>query len=338
MNIPWTLLLSALILMVISGATVYWWLTRHVWPIHRTAIEKELRHSLQDEYHQQTLELTIPIIEHTAQQLKEVADLVEEAVLDQIVRFQEISDSAIVDSKRTAEQFGEGDQGGETSLIDDTNSMMETFAQSVVKSSKLNLEVAAVVDQVEASTLSINPLLQEIEYIADQTKLLALNAAIEAARANEHGRGFAVVAQEVTKLANRSTIVAANIQKAIGQVNSSTERAVEALQKFSAIDLTSALITKDRIVDITRMIDQKNLHLQVGVVQAIQSAQRHANEVTDIVMTMQFQDISRQRLEKTVRQLTDLRIKLTELTGPSSIEGDPPQPELNETPALAVAD
>ena len=72
--------------------------------------------------------------------------------------------------------------------------------------------------------------------------------------------------------------------------------------------------------------------------QAIQSAQRHANEVTDIVMTMQFQDISRQRLEKTVRQLTDLQIKLTELTGPSSIEGDPPQPELNETPALAVAD
>ena len=195
-----------------------------------------------------------------------------------------------------------------------------------------------MVDQVEASTLSIAPLLKEIEYIADQTKLLALNASIEAARANEHGRGFAVVAQEVTKLANRSTIVAANIQGAIGQVNSSTERAVEALQKFSAIDLTSALITKDRIVDITRMIGQKNLHLQVGVVQAIQSAQRHANEVTDIVMTMQFQDISRQRLEKTVRQLTELQIKLTVLTGTSSIEDEAPPSELNETPALVVAD
>jgi methyl-accepting chemotaxis protein len=160
---------------------MYWWLTRQVWPIRRMDFEKELRHSLQDDYHQQTSELTIPIIEHTAQQLKEVADLVEEAVLDLIVRFQDISDSAIVDSKRTAEQFGEGDQGGETSLIEDTNSMMETFVQSVVKSSKLNLEVTSVVEEVEASTLSIVPLLQEIEYIADQTKLLALNAAIEAA-------------------------------------------------------------------------------------------------------------------------------------------------------------
>ena len=40
---------------------------------------------------------------------------------------------------------------------------------------------------------------------------------------------------------------------------------------------------------------------------ATSSAQKHANQVTDIVMSMQFQDISCQRLEKAIRELIELR-------------------------------
>ncbi len=72
-----------------------------------------------------------------------------------------------------------------------TNRIIGSFAQSVLESSQLGMDVAMVVGEVEGSTQRISPLLEEIEFIADQTRLLALNAAIEAARAKGHGRGFA---------------------------------------------------------------------------------------------------------------------------------------------------
>ena len=55
------------------------------------------------------------------------------------------------------------------------------------------------------------------------------------------------------------------------------------------------------------MIDEKNSRLQEGVVQATAGAQRHANDVTGIVMSMQFQDISQQRLEKAIQILHQLQ-------------------------------
>jgi len=47
--------------------------------------------------------------------------------------------------------------------------------------------------------------------------------------------------------------------------------------------------------------------MQAGVLHATSSAQKHAKQVTDIVMSMQFQDISRQRAEKAIRELSGIR-------------------------------
>ena len=230
-------------------------------------------------------------------QIQDVAHMVEGAVLELIVRFQEITDAAIQEGNRTAADLGHGSDGknSDDSLLSETNRIIGSFAQSVVESSQLGMDVAIVVEEVEDSTQRITPLLEEIEFIADQMRLLDFNAAIEAARAKEHGRGFAVVAEEVAKLANRSRVAASNIQGVVVDVNASTEKAVVSLQGFASIDLRGALHTRDRIGDITKILETKGSKLQAGVMHGTSSAQEHANQVTDIVMSLQFQDISRQR-------------------------------------------
>jgi methyl-accepting chemotaxis protein len=73
-----------------------------------------------------------------------------------------------------------------------------------------------------------------ITSIAGQTNLLALNATIEAARAGDAGKGFAVVASEVKNLAQQTAKATEDIRAQIGQIQSATVEAVDAIKGITA--------------------------------------------------------------------------------------------------------
>jgi len=113
----------------------------------------------------------------------------------------------------------------------------ETIHRAVVQMSELEAAVdasAQVVARLGERSQTIGEIVSAISGIAGQTNLLALNAAIEAARAGEQGRGFAVVAEEVRKLAEQSGQSARQIAALIGEIQSETAAAVEAMERGSA--------------------------------------------------------------------------------------------------------
>ena len=92
-----------------------------------------------------------------------------------------------------------------------------------------------VVQALAGGAQKIGEIVELITAVASQTNLLALNATIEAARAGDAGKGFAVVASEVKGLATQTTNAAGDIGAHIGQMQTATREAVEAIGGITRI-------------------------------------------------------------------------------------------------------
>lgn len=145
--------------------------------------------------------------------------------------------AAINEMHSTANEIAQNAQSA-SDVTDQANTAANEGRSSVSQTiSSINelskqLGVASdVIQQLVEHGRTIGEVLIIIQGVAEQTNLLALNAAIEAARAGEQGRGFAVVADEVRQLAQRSHESTEEIQNIIKQIQSSTEKAVQAMNE-----------------------------------------------------------------------------------------------------------
>jgi len=250
----------------------------------------------------------IPLVTVLNAQMKSVIHQTEEAATDLGQRFGMIAARATAQGKEFMTLYGGA--GGELNLdtvLKTTDTMLEGFVSDVMKSSEMALNIATIMDEVERSTKAITGMIGEIEFIADQTRLLALNAAIEAARAGEHGRGFAVVADEVTKLANRSGQAASSINSMVKDVQRSTSHAMRTVESLASVDLSKTLSIKHRLDQMTHGLAERNKTLQFAIMNSKAHADELAQDVGKIIMALQFQDITRQKLEHVIEPLTHVR-------------------------------
>ena len=263
-----------------------------------------------------TLGPLVPILKG---QLRSVIAQSEQAIIDLGGRFQDIAHRAKQQSSEAGALFSK-DDSGESNIVEQTGLMLDQFVRDVSQSATIAMSVSNTMDKMDASTKAISGILDEITFIADQTRLLALNAAIEAARAGEHGRGFAVVADEVTKLANRSGQAAINIKKLVTDVQRESLQAMSEVQALASVDLTKTLESKDKLDHMTRTLTEKNQALRLNVIDTQSQAERLTADIAGIVMALQFQDISRQKIEHVIEPLETLQHDLE-----AAKEGLPPQ-------------
>lgn len=260
----------------------------------------------------------IPVLTN---QLKEVTEHTENAAVDIGERFMSIVQRARNQSKKASGIFtcfagngaGNGNGNGNNALLDLSKKALSDEAASVKEVSKVAEQTLKNMDLIIEGAGNIKKVVAEIEYMADQTNLLALNAAIEAARAGEHGRGFAIVADEVRKLSDRSNAAANEIRELITKVEKDI-REIHAKTKASTLETSRKALDAERVVEDTL----KNIDESVGTAQnqlneLILETETLAKDISSIIVSMQFQDITRQRIEHVIEPLLKFKEEMEKI-------------------------
>lgn len=180
----------------------------------------------------------------------------------------------------TAQQTSAAAQEG-GKAVQQVTDQMASIEKSVEDSAKM-------VDKLGVRSQEIGKIVDTISGITGQTTLLALNAAIEAARAGEQGRGFAVVAEEVRKLAEQSQEAAKQIAEMIHEIQSDTEKAVNAMNEgTSQVKMGTAVVndtgrTFDEIMNLVSHVSDQVNDISAAIEQMAASSQNIVTAVRDI--------------------------------------------------------
>jgi methyl-accepting chemotaxis protein len=242
-------------------------------------------------------------------QLDVVIQEMETAVLGIGDSFMEIVSRARSQASRAAnafEEFATGDGRDSKALIDMSREALGAVMTNLHSVNGVALNTLENMRKVTLTMESIREVVSEIEYIADQTNLLALNASIEAARAGEHGRGFAVVADEVRKLSARSTTAASEIGKLIRTVEKEISGMYEETEKSAAATELRSRESEEIMNDTLSKLNEVMLTAKNELDSLSTETESLAKDISGIVISMQFQDITRQKIEHVIEPLQAL--------------------------------
>lgn len=175
-------------------------------------------------------------------------------------------------------------------------------------------ETLAQVRNLTAYTGELRTMAADVAAIAAQTNLLALNAAIEAARAGEAGRGFAVVADAVRSLSSKSSETGQQMSAKVDIINSAITQLVQAASSGADQDSNSVTHSENTIQHVLGRFKHVTERLAESAEMLQQESFGIRDEMTEVLVSLQFQDRVSQILVHVRDNIDDLHAHLEQST------------------------
>ncbi len=193
--------------------------------------------------------------------------------------------------------------------LENTGSTIPNLALS----SKFNLRTY---DQIETMSIHLGAVEAQVEalnWVADQTNLLAVNAQIEAARLGKDAKGFHVIASEVHALANRSRLVSKEVEKSLKLGMEVRKSMLESCANAAKIDISRPLEVSKHMAEAVAASGSIEACIRALLKVLEEADQQLTGDYDKTVSAMQFDDITKQVLDRSFKDLSTLRSTLRDL-------------------------
>lgn len=218
--------------------------------------------------------------------------------------------------------------------LGDNENTLKNLSINLRDAAEINRNFEQVVSSLIDRSKQINVIVRSVNDIASQTNLLSLNASIEASRAGNAGKGFSVVAAEVRKLAEKSKSAVANIKSLVDDIQNSAKETSEAFLNVAEslthykgkIEISSNSLSEIMNESIELLVNSindvynsaKNYYNDAqSIGYAIDNVNNNAEETMNLLYKLiehlQFQDITRQEIDKIVKTIHEMNSLKSEI-------------------------
>ena len=133
-------------------------------------------------------------------------------------------------------------------------------------------------------------------------------------RSGEAGRGFGIVAQEVRRLSKRSNVFSHEIRNHLRMVKNGLNATYSNMQTLTSKDMAHANNIKNDIMMLTKTLEDKNREVADTVSDINNISKEIAQDVQNVVISLQFHDIISQKLNSITTPMDNLATEFDLLT------------------------
>lgn len=254
------------------------------------------------------MELRIPFIDEI---LKRVVSHTEQAAMTLIERFSVISEQTEKSDKNAKNAIAalgsdNDNENGLESLIRKSHESIIGRTTVINDFLRLNRENADRVRKISDLVTRSEELISGIEDITERSKLIAFNMAVESAKIGDKGLGFKVIVHELQRLNDQTTHFARDIMEIVKSFRSYNQE-MQDLWLVKSETLTEQVKSDSTRAELAVTALKHSYELSGTLFKSLSDSAISVNQsMSDILESLQFQDITRQQIDGAISFLVDI--------------------------------